>query len=59
DSGGSGLGLAIVRQLVQSIGGAVHLEDAAPGLRAVVQLPLASGSPGRVAASRSRNVPGR
>ncbi|MGZ4596327.1 MAG: sensor histidine kinase [Actinomycetes bacterium] len=59
DSGGSGLGLAIVRQLVQSIGGVVHLEDAAPGLRAVVQLPLASGPPGRVAASRSRNVPGR
>jgi signal transduction histidine kinase len=41
DSGGSGLGLAIVRQLVQSSGGEVHLEDAAPGLRAVVRLPLA------------------
>jgi len=41
DSGGSGLGLAIVRQLVQSSGGSVHLEDAEPGLRAVVRLPLA------------------
>jgi signal transduction histidine kinase len=40
DSGGSGLGLAIVRQLVQSLGGTVHLEDAEPGLRAVVRLPL-------------------
>jgi signal transduction histidine kinase len=40
DSGGSGLGLAIVRQLAQSLGGSVHLEDAAPGLRAVVKLPL-------------------
>jgi signal transduction histidine kinase len=41
DSGGSGLGLAIVRELVQSSGGSVHLEDAEPGLRAVVRLPLA------------------
>jgi signal transduction histidine kinase len=41
DSGGSGLGLAIVQQLVQSSGGSVHLEDAEPGLRAVVRLPLA------------------
>lgn len=42
DSGGSGLGLAIVRQLVESSGGSVHLEDAEPGLRAVVRLPLAT-----------------
>jgi signal transduction histidine kinase len=42
DSGGSGLGLAIVRQLVQSSGGSVQLEDAEPGLRAVVRLPLAA-----------------
>jgi signal transduction histidine kinase len=41
DSGGSGLGLAIVRQLVESCGGSVHLEDAEPGLRAVVRVPLA------------------
>jgi signal transduction histidine kinase len=42
DSGGSGLGLAIVRQLVQAGGGSVRLEDAEPGLRAVVRLPLAA-----------------
>ena len=40
-SGGSGLGLAIVRQLVLAQGGTVTLEDAAPGLRVLVQLPLA------------------
>jgi signal transduction histidine kinase len=45
DSGGSGLGLAIVRQLVQSMGGTVHLEDAEPGLRAIVRLPQASAVP--------------
>jgi signal transduction histidine kinase len=39
-SGGSGLGLAIVRQLAQSWGGTVELQDADPGLRAVVTLPL-------------------
>jgi signal transduction histidine kinase len=44
DSGGSGLGLAIVRQLVQSSGGSVHLEDAEPGLRAVVRLPLVTAT---------------
>jgi signal transduction histidine kinase len=38
-SGGSGLGLAIVRQLAESQGGTVRLEDAGPGLRAVVRLP--------------------
>lgn len=41
DSGGSGLGLAIVRELVTRHGGRVTLEDAAPGVRAVVLLPLA------------------
>jgi signal transduction histidine kinase len=45
DSGGSGLGLAIVRQLVAASGGSIHLEDAEPGLRAVVQLPLATAVP--------------
>jgi signal transduction histidine kinase len=43
-SGGSGLGLAIVRQLVQSSGGSVQLEDAEPGLRAVVRFPLATAT---------------
>ena len=41
DSGGSGLGLAIVRELVTRHGGRVRLEDAAPGVRAVVELPPA------------------
>jgi signal transduction histidine kinase len=38
-AGGSGLGLAIVRELARACGGEVHLEDAGPGLRAVVTLP--------------------
>ena len=37
DTGGSGLGLAITRELLRRNGGHVRLEDAAPGLRAVVQ----------------------
>jgi signal transduction histidine kinase len=41
DSGGSGLGLAITRELVRRSGGTVRLEDAAPGVRAVVSLPRA------------------
>jgi signal transduction histidine kinase len=41
DDGGAGLGLAIVRTTVETYGGTVHLEDASPGLRAVVRLPLA------------------
>jgi signal transduction histidine kinase len=39
DEGGAGLGLAIVRETARAHGGNVHLEDAAPGLRAVVRLP--------------------
>jgi signal transduction histidine kinase len=39
DSGGSGLGLPITRALLRRTGGDVRLEDAAPGLRAVVRLP--------------------
>ncbi|WP_203901321.1 sensor histidine kinase [Virgisporangium aliadipatigenens] len=38
DAGGSGLGLAIVRELVRRHGGTVILEDAEPGVRAVVRL---------------------
>jgi signal transduction histidine kinase len=39
DDGGSGLGLAIVRELVRRHGGRVALQDADPGVRAVVRLP--------------------
>ncbi|MFG2074367.1 sensor histidine kinase [Nonomuraea maritima] len=41
DEGGTGLGLAIVRETVRAHGGTVTLEDAGPGLRAVVRLPVA------------------
>ncbi|MCO6011182.1 HAMP domain-containing histidine kinase [Actinoallomurus purpureus] len=40
DEGGAGLGLAIVRETARVHGGDAHLEDASPGLRAVVRLPL-------------------
>jgi signal transduction histidine kinase len=40
DDGGAGLGLAIVRETIRAHDGDVCLEDAAPGLRAVVRLPL-------------------
>jgi signal transduction histidine kinase len=36
---GAGLGLAIVADVVEAYGGRLELEDAAPGLRAVVTLP--------------------
>jgi signal transduction histidine kinase len=39
---GSGLGLAIVRATAAAHSGKAWLEDAAPGLRAVVRLPTAS-----------------
>jgi signal transduction histidine kinase len=41
EAGGSGLGLAIVRAIAMAHGGSARLEDAAPGLRAVVSLPAA------------------
>ncbi len=40
DRGGSGLGLAIARDLVRRSGGEIVLEDAGPGLRAVLRFPL-------------------
>ncbi len=40
DSGGTGLGLAIVRELLRRNGARVHLEDADPGVRAVVTVPV-------------------
>ncbi len=44
DSGGTGLGLAITRALLRRNGARIHLEDAAPGVRAVVAL-RAAGQP--------------
>jgi signal transduction histidine kinase len=41
DRGGStGLGLAIVRTVAESHGGSVSVEDAQPGARFIVRLPL-------------------
>jgi len=39
DSGGTGLGLPIARALLRRMGGDIRVEDAAPGVRAVVRLP--------------------
>jgi signal transduction histidine kinase len=50
DGGGAGLGLAIVRATAWAHGGSAWLEDAGPGLRAVVLLPGATRS--RTAAVR-------
>lgn len=41
DAGGTGLGLAIVRDVVLQHGGDVRIEDADPGARFVIRLPLA------------------
>lgn len=41
---GAGLGLAIVRATANAHGGSAWLEDASPGLRAVVCLPLAAAA---------------
>ena len=41
DAGGAGLGLAIVRATAQAHGGSAWLEEAGPGLRVIVLLPLA------------------
>jgi signal transduction histidine kinase len=44
-TGGAGLGLAIVRAIARTHGGSAYLEDATPGLRAVVRLPAAPDQP--------------
>ncbi|HEY9242540.1 MAG TPA: HAMP domain-containing sensor histidine kinase [Streptosporangiaceae bacterium] len=44
DAGGAGLGLAIVRATAWAHGGSAWLEDAGPGLRAMVLLPGATRS---------------
>jgi signal transduction histidine kinase len=41
EAGGSGLGLPIVRATALAHGGSAGLEDASPGLRAVIRLPAA------------------
>jgi signal transduction histidine kinase len=41
EQGGSGLGLAIVRATALAHNGSARLEDASPGLRAVIRLPAA------------------
>jgi signal transduction histidine kinase len=46
--GGAGLGLAIVRATAQAHQGSAWLEDAAPGLRAVVVLPAADRAQAQV-----------
>jgi signal transduction histidine kinase len=61
-TGGAGLGLAIVRAIARTHGGSAHLEDATPGLRAVVRLPAAPGqrapaSPDRASGTTSPGTP--
>ena len=46
---GSGLGLALVQAVAVLHGGALRLEDNAPGLRAVLHLPVAESKPGNAA----------
>jgi signal transduction histidine kinase len=45
-TGGAGLGLAIVRAIARTHGGSASLEGGAPGLRAVVRIPLDNAAPG-------------
>jgi signal transduction histidine kinase len=43
---GSGLGLALVQAVAQLHGGSLRLEDANPGLRAVLALPISADATG-------------
>jgi signal transduction histidine kinase len=52
DEGGAGLGLAIVRETARAHGGDARLDDAEPGLRAVVRLPI----PGNRTAAESDHL---
>ncbi len=45
DAGGSGLGLAIVTEIVRAHGGGIRLDDAAPGLRVTLSLPVSGEAP--------------
>ena len=45
-AGGAGLGLAIVRAIARTHGGSAYLEGSAPGLRAVVRIPVDNAAPG-------------
>ena len=42
---GSGLGLSLVQAIARLHGGAVHIEDGAPGLRVVIEFPDGISSP--------------
>jgi signal transduction histidine kinase len=53
----SGLGLSIVRAVAESHGGRVDLEDARPGARFVVHLPLAADTPVEDAAPAPEPAP--
>lgn len=59
DAGGSGLGLAIVRDVVNSHGGQVRVEDNAPGARFVVELPAGVAPQPDAAGPARRGRPGR
>lgn len=52
DRGGTGLGLAITRELLHRVGGTIRLENAAPGVRAVITL----RAPPRLPAEESPRV---
>jgi len=57
ETGGAGLGLAIVRAIARTHGGSAYLEGAAPGLRAVVRLPLAPDQPAATAPAGAQTAP--